>query len=363
MKSGIVDRSFWEGKSVFLTGHTGFKGSWLSLWLHNMGATITGYALPAPTKPSLFELANLTDILESSIIGDIADLELLRQSIKQVSPDIIIHMAAQPLVRKSYEDPVETYRTNVMGTVNIMEAARSCSSVRVILNVTTDKCYENQEWQWGYRENEPLGGYDPYSSSKACSELITSAYRRSFLNRTEIKVATARAGNVIGGGDWAADRLLPDMIRALTSKEQIQIRNPDAVRPWQHVLEPLSGYLILCQQLFLKGDAYAQSFNFGPQESDAKPVEWIVKKMFNMWPFEHPGYHITKQDLKHEASMLKLDCSKAMHELGWMPRWPLEIALKATLRWVVEYSNGRNIRELCEQQIKEYETTSTSYFV
>ncbi|MDK8183527.1 CDP-glucose 4,6-dehydratase [Paenibacillus sp. UMB4589-SE434] len=355
MKSGRVDRSFWRGKNVFLTGHTGFKGGWLSLWLHSMGANVTGYSLSAPTTPSLFELSKLENVLIRSIIGDVTDLGLLQESLIESNPDIIIHMAAQPLVRKSYEEPVQTYMTNVMGTVNIMEAARSCSSLRVILNVTTDKCYENQEWHWGYRENEPLGGYDPYSSSKACSELITSAYRRSFLQTTDVRVATARAGNVIGGGDWAEDRLIPDLIRALINGDQIEIRNPKAVRPWQHVLEPLSGYLLLCQRLYLQGKEYAQAWNFGPQESDAKPVEWIVNQMLKKWPHQHPGYLVNKQEQCHEANMLKLDCSKAFLELGWTPRWSLDQALDATIQWVDGYLRGMNIKELCEQQIREFE--------
>ncbi|MFS0821630.1 CDP-glucose 4,6-dehydratase [Bacillus sp. 1P02SD] len=351
----MVDCSFWEGKKVFLTGHTGFKGSWLSIWLHSMGAKVTGYSLHAPTTPSLFELGNVEDVLVESINGDVTDLEMLRYSLQKANPEIIIHMAAQPLVRKSYEDPVYTYKTNVMGTVNIMEAARTCSSVRVILNVTTDKCYENQEWHWGYRESDHLGGYDPYSSSKACSELITSAYRRSFLKSTKIKVATARAGNVIGGGDWAEDRLIPDLIRALTKEEHIQIRNPEAVRPWQHVLEPLSGYLLLCQLLYLKGEEYAQAWNFGPRDSDVKSVEWIVNQMLIKWPYKHPGYRVIKQNDMHEANVLKLDCSKAMKKLSWTPRWSLEKALGATIQWVTHYLEGRDIKELCEQQIAEYE--------
>jgi len=355
MKSGRVDHSFWAGKNVFLTGHTGFKGSWISIWLHNMGAKVTGYSLPAPTTPSLFELGEIEHVLVESVIGDVTDLEMLRQSLQKANPEIIIHMAAQPLVRKSYEDPVETYRTNVMGTVNIMEAARSCSSVRVILNVTTDKCYENQEWYWGYRESEPLGGYDPYSSSKACSELITSAYRSSFLNSTDIRVATARAGNVIGGGDWAEDRLMPDLVRALTNGEQIVIRNPEAIRPWQHVLEPLSGYLLLCQHLYLEGEEFAEAWNFGPLDSDARTVEWIVNQMHSRWPFNQPTHMVLRQDHMHEAKMLKLDCSKALSDLNWSPRWRLDRALDATIQWVVGYLQGRDIKQLCEQQIVEYE--------
>jgi len=354
-KSGMVEHCFWAGKKIFLTGHTGFKGSWLCIWLHSMGAKVTGYSLSVPTNPSLFEVGKVEGILEDSIIGDVTNLELLRSSIDKANPDIIIHMAAQPLVRKSYEDPVQTYLTNVMGTVNVMEAARTCHGVRAVLNVTTDKCYENQEWHWGYRENEPLGGYDPYSSSKACSELITSAYRRSFLQSKRVRVATARAGNVIGGGDWAEDRLIPDLIRALTNGKLIQIRNPEAVRPWQHVLEPLSGYLLLCQQLYLEGEEYSQAWNFGPQDSDSRTVEWIVTQMLKKWPHEHPGYRVVNQDSRHEANMLKLDCSKALHELSWRPRWTLDRALDATVEWFEEYLQGKDIMELCKRQITEYE--------
>lgn len=355
-KSGIVNRNFWFGKRIFLTGHTGFKGSWLSLWLHSMGAHITGYSVDIPSTPSLFDLGNVGDVLVESVIdGNVTDLEKLKKSMQKANPEVIIHMAAQPLVRKSYESPVETYATNVMGTVNVMEAARSCPSVRVILNVTTDKCYENKEWQWGYREIDTLGGHDPYSSSKACSELVTSAYRRSFFQSSEIRVATARAGNVIGGGDWAEDRLIPDLVKSLRSGKQIQIRNPEAIRPWQHVLEPLSGYLLLCQRLYLEGEEYAQSWNFGPRDGDARSVEWIVEQMLSRWPYEHPGFHVIRQDHMHEANMLKLDCSKALKELNWAPRWQLDRALDATIQWVVGYLQGRDIKELCEQQIAEYE--------
>lgn len=356
MNFGIVDRNFWAGKRVFLTGHTGFKGSWLSLWLHSMGAKVTGYSLPAPTNPSLFELGQIQDILVESVIGDITDFPTLQQALEKANPEIVIHMAAQPLVRRSYVDPVQTYNTNVMGTVNVMEAVRTCNSVRVVLNVTTDKCYENQEFHWGYRENEPLGGYDPYSSSKACSELITSAYRRSFLQQAGIMVGTARAGNVLGGGDWAEDRLIPDLIRAFIMGEHIQIRNPEAVRPWQHVLEPLSGYLVLCQYLYTGGEKYAQAWNFGPRDSDAKPVEWIVKEMLDRWPNEHPGYQVIREDHVHEASILKLDCSKAHKELNWMPRWTLDRALEATVQWVVGYLQGKDLQELCREQIFEFES-------
>lgn len=351
----IIDRSFWERKKVLLTGHTGFKGSWMSIWLHQMGARVTGYSLPAPTSPSLYELAEVEKLLDKSVIGDITDFDSLQKAVIQADPEIIIHMAAQPLVRRSYENPLQTYMTNVMGTANLMEAARASNSVRVILNITTDKCYENQEWEWGYRENDSLGGYDPYSSSKACSEFITSAYRRSFFNSSEVRVATARAGNVIGGGDWAEDRLVPDLIKSLMDQEPIVLRNPDAVRPWQHVLEPLSGYLVLCERLYNEGQKYADSWNFGPRDSDAKTVEYIVKAILGNWPGRHPGYKVAKAEGSHEASMLKLDCSKAHKHLQWSPRWTLETALNMTMDWFIQYRDGKDVREICELQINKYD--------
>jgi CDP-glucose 4,6-dehydratase len=359
VKSGIVNRNFWAGKNVFVTGHTGFKGSWMTLWLHSMGAKVTGYSLDIPSIPSLFKLGNVEEVLAESITDcNVTDLLKLTQSMNEANPEIIIHMAAQPLVRKSYERPVETYATNVMGTVNVMEAARSCSSVKVIINVTTDKCYENQEWEWGYRENDSLGGYDPYSSSKACSELITSAYRRSFFQSSGIKVATARAGNVIGGGDWAEDRLIPDFVKSLINGLPIQIRNPGAVRPWQHVLEPLSGYLLLCQNLYSEDQNYAEALNFGPQQNDVKSVEWIVNQMLRKWPHENSGYQIINQDSKHEANMLKLDCSKALKDLNWFPKWSLDKALDYTVQWYADYLQGKSVRDVCEYQITQYEKDS-----
>lgn len=356
---GKVDRNFWKGKKVFLTGHTGFKGSWLGIWLNEMGAELYGYAMQPDTKPSLFEMGNLDQLYNSSTFGEIADFEKLKLSIIKADPDIIIHMAAQPLVRKSYRDPIYTYQTNVMGTVNILEAARSCSSARVLLNVTTDKCYANQDWHWGYRETEPLGGSDPYSSSKACSEIVTEAYRKSFLAAQGLHVGTARAGNVIGGGDWAEERLIPDLIRSFIRREQVEIRYPHAIRPWQHVLEPLSGYLVLCQRLYSEGEKYAEAWNFGPQDSDAKPVEWIVKRMLEKWPDEHSGYKIIQRDSLHEERMLKLDCSKAQQLLGWGPRWSLEKTIDTIVEWVHGYNQGRNAKDLCIQQIKSYESSES----
>ena len=355
----MIDRDFWQGKKVFITGHTGFKGSWLCLWLHSLGAQVIGYALKPPTDPSLYELCSIDKLVESHI-ADIRDSEALSKALSAVHPDIVIHMAAQPLVRDSYKIPVETYSVNVMGTVNLFEAVRNSKSVKAVINVTTDKCYENKEWIWGYRENEPLGGYDPYSSSKACSELVTAAYRRSFFNSsntsnlsTSVAVASARAGNVIGGGDWATDRLIPDCVRAILKNEKIVIRNPQAIRPWQHVLEPLSGYLMLTQKLFEEGPRYAEAWNFGPDDSDAKPVEWLVGSLCKKWG-DGASYMIDKGKHFHEAHYLKLDCSKARSELGWQPRWDLEKAIESIIEWTRAYKSGKNIQEVCLKQIEEY---------
>lgn len=349
--------SIYKGKKVFITGHTGFKGSWLCLWLYSLGAKVTGYALNPPTNPSLYELCKI-DRLVISIIADVRDSQALTQAMVAANPEIVIHMAAQPLVRESYKNPVETYSINVMGTVNLFEAVRNCKNVRAVINVTTDKCYENKEWYWGYRENEPLGGYDPYSNSKACSELVTSAYRNSFFNVQDhqlhhVGMGSARAGNVIGGGDWAQDRLIPDCVRALLKGEKIVIRNPNAIRPWQHVLEPLSGYLMLAQKLHENGPRYAGGWNFGPHDDDARPVEWIVKKMCAEWG-HNASYEIDKGGHPHEAHYLKLDCSKARAELGWYPRWNLEKAIDSIMEWTLAYKENGDTREVCFKQIEEY---------
>lgn len=354
----IMAMNFWHGKKVFLTGHTGFKGSWLCLWLHRLGAEIHGYALDPPTQPSLFELSHIVDLLDSHHIADIRDGAKLTTVMSQVQPEIVIHMAAQPLVRDSYKIPVETYATNVMGTVNLFEAVRNCPSVKAVVNVTTDKCYENREWVWGYRENEPMGGFDPYSNSKGCSELVTAAYRSSYFNPTRysehnVAVATARAGNVIGGGDWAGDRLIPDIIRAINAGEAVKIRNPHAIRPWQHVLEPLSGYLTLARYLFESGPEYGEGWNFGPAEEDAKPVEWIVQLLCKLWG-EGARYEIDSGDHPHEAHYLKLDCSKARMRLGWNPRWNLNTALETIVEWTREYRSGGDLRSVCFNQIDTY---------
>lgn len=353
----MIDRTFWQGKKVFITGHTGFKGSWLCLWLHSLGAEVTGYALQPPTQPSLFELCKI-DRLVTSIIGDVRDGEALTKAMVKTKPEIVIHMAAQALVRDSYKNPVDTYAINVMGTVNVLEAVRLSKGIKAVVNVTTDKCYENKEWAWGYRENEPMGGYDPYSNSKGCSELVTASYRSSFFHPDEyekhgVGVATARAGNVIGGGDWAVDRLIPDCINALLQNQKIMIRSPHSIRPWQHVLEPLSGYLILAQGLYEKGAIFAEGWNFGPNDSDAKPVDWIVRKMCEEWG-SNAEYEVAKGDHPHEAHYLKLDCSKAKTKLNWQPSWNLEYTLRKIIEWVHAYQEKADMRQICMQQIQEY---------
>jgi CDP-glucose 4,6-dehydratase len=353
----MINPSFWNEKKVFITGNTGFKGSWLSLWLHYLGAQIFGLALEPPTNPNLYNLCGIGKLVHSTF-DDIRDLNIVLKTIQTVEPDIVIHMAAQPLVRDSYRMPVDTYEINIMGTINVLEAVRKCPSVRAVVNVTTDKCYENKEWCWGYRENEPLGGYDPYSSSKACSELITASYRNSFFNplefsRHQVAVASARAGNVIGGGDWATDRLIPDCIRAILNNEKITIRNPNAIRPWQHVLEPLNGYLMLAERLFLEGPKFAEAWNFGPNDHDAKPVLWIVEHLCELWG-DNAGFEIFQGQHPFEANYLKLDCSKAKLRLGWEARWSLDKALNMIIHWTRAYQKQLNLYEICINQIEEY---------
>jgi CDP-glucose 4,6-dehydratase len=353
-----LNTDFWLGKRVFLTGHTGFKGSWLSLWLQHMGAELTGFSLKAPTTPSLFELAKVSRGMQS-ITGDIRDVDSLKSSLKAARPEIVIHMAAQSLVKKSYHSPIETYSTNVMGTVHLLEAVRQTDTVHAVVNVTSDKCYENREWAWGYRENDQMGGYDPYSNSKGCAELVSAAYRSSFFNPSDygrhgVALATARAGNVIGGGDWAKDRLIPDILSAFSSGNKVQIRHPDAVRPWQHVLEPLSGYLALAQSLAEKGSAFATGWNFGPNDEDAKSVGWIVKQMATRWG-KGAGYVIDQVEHAHEANYLKLDISKARTELGWRPTLRLNNALDMIVDWAKAQQSGADISALTEQQISSYQ--------
>ena len=359
-----MNPDFWRGRRVLLTGHTGFKGGWLCLWLQQLGARVTGFALPAPTNPSLFEVAKVADGM-TSILGDIRDAQALRQAMHAAAPEVVIHMAAQPLVRRSYIDPVETYSTNVMGTVNLLEAVRQTRSVRAVVNVTTDKCYENKEWVWGYRENEPMGGYDPYSSSKGCAELVTAAYRNSFFNANKfaehkVALATARAGNVIGGGDWAQDRLIPDILRAIQAGEPVPIRSPHATRPWQHVLEPLSGYLTLAEKLADEaGSQLAEGWNFGPHDEDAKPVQWIVEKLVANWG-KQASWQLQGGQHTHEANYLKLDISKAMARLNWAPQWRLDAALEHILVWHQAYLRSADMRELTLQQINAYARTMRS---
>jgi CDP-glucose 4,6-dehydratase len=350
---GKVNPAFWKGKKVFLTGHTGFKGSWLSLWLQSMGAVVKGYSLKPPTNPSLFLVAEVAKNMESQI-GDIRDLGLLKESMIGFNPDVLIHMAAQPLVRLSYMEPVDTYTTNVMGTVNVLEAARKCPSLKSIVSVTTDKCYENKEWAWGYREDEPMGGHDPYSSSKGCAELVTAAYRNSFFNtKDSAALATARAGNVIGGGDWADDRLIPDILKAFENSKPVVVRNPLSTRPWQHVLEPLSGYLVLAEKLYINGHDHAEAWNFGPKDEDCRSVNWILDQMVLNWG-AGASWELDKNNNPHEAGFLKLDCSKAKQRLNWEPQWSLDYTLGLIVNWHQAWNTGENMKEICLKEIKNY---------
>jgi len=343
---------FWNNKSVFLTGHTGFKGGWIAHWLTELGAHVHGYALAPPTELNFFTATRLQERIASSTIDDIRDLEKLSTAIKQAKPDILIHMAAQPLVRESYNTPVETFSANVLGTVNVLEAARHVGTIKAIVNITTDKCYENKEWLWPYRENDRLGGHDPYSASKACAEIAAAAYRNSFLAEEGIHLASVRAGNVIGGGDWATDRLIPDFLRAIDRNEVLTIRSPNAVRPWQHVLEPLSGYLLVAEKLYEQGEAFAEAWNFGPNDEDAKPVSWIVERLCAQIPGSKWQTENTKQP--HEAGLLKLDSSKAKTKLGWAPRWKLETALSKTVEWHQAWRNQEDMAAITSSQIQAY---------
>ena len=352
MSTGFVNPAFWHGKRVMLTGHTGFKGGWLSLWLQQLGAEVQGLALTPSVGNNLFEAARVGEGMASAI-GDIRDLAFVTKTFAAFRPDIVLHMAAQPLVRLSYAAPVETYATNVMGTVHVLEAVRQTPGVRVIVNVTTDKCYENREWAWGYREDEPMGGHDPYSNSKGCAELVSSAYRRSFFQPDGPALATARAGNVIGGGDWATDRLVPDILRAFERNEPVVIRNPHSTRPWQHVLEPLSGYLTLAQRLWDDGAAFAEGWNLGPRDEDAKPVQWIVEQLVELWG-QGARWQLDGGSHPHEAHFLKLDISKARARLGWEPRWRLADALQHIVTWHQAWLRGDDVRALCLAQIAQY---------
>jgi CDP-glucose 4,6-dehydratase len=350
----MMNKGFWKGKRVFITGHTGFKGAWLCTWLQHSGAIVAGFALSPNTKPNLFEAARVAEGMVS-IIGDIRDLDSLTKSMVECSPEVVIHLAAQPLVRLSYKNPVETYSTNVMGTVNLLEAVRKTSSVKAVVNVTTDKCYDNKEWVWGYREDEPMGGHDPYSNSKGCSELITASYRSSFFNSSDsAHIATARAGNVIGGGDWAEERLIPDILESFEKKMPVVLRNPTAIRPWQHVLEPLSGYLRLAELLYTHGADYAQGWNFGPSDDDVQPVSVIVEYLAQQWGDGANWVH-NKSHQPHEAQLLKLDISKAKQHLNWSPRWDLYTSLDCIIEWHKEWLANGDVKAMTLKQIYEYE--------
>ena len=355
----VIDPGFWRGRRVLLTGHTGFKGGWLALWLQSLGAEVTGYALPPQTRPSLFEAARIGESMRS-IEGDVRDLAALASAVQSARPEVVFHLAAQSLVRRSYRDPVETYATNVMGTVHLLEAVRTTGGVRAVVNVTSDKCYENREWTWGYRENEPLGGADPYSSSKACAELVSAAYRQSYFAdaASAPALATARAGNVIGGGDWAEDRLVPDVLSAFLGGRAACIRRPLAVRPWQHVLEPLGGYLLLAQRLHAQGAPFATAWNFGPDAADAQPVQGVVEQLARLWG-EGAGWQSQPGDHPHEASLLMLDVSRARHQLGWRPRLPLEAALQMVVDWARAHRDGADARTLTLRQIQAYQALCT----
>ena len=353
-----MNQEFWKGKRVFLTGHTGFKGGWLALWLANMGVQVHGYALAPPTEPNFYTVVGLKSHLNSSEFADIRDAEALSAAMQASQADVVMHLAAQPLVRYSYANPVETYAVNVMGTINLFEAVRKTPTVKAVVNVTTDKCYENREWVWPYRESEAMGGFDPYSSSKACSELVTAAYRRSFLDSANIHLASARAGNVIGGGDWATDRLIPDFFRAVDANRMLTIRSPEAIRPWQHVLEPLAGYMLLAEKLYCAGPAFAEAWNFGPADNDAQSVKWIVERLCSQilgatWSCDS-NQHV------HEANILKLDSSKAKSQLGWLPRWSLSEALDRTVDWHTGWRSGRNMYDLSIDQILSYKNSKFS---
>ena len=353
-----MDSKFWKDKRVLVTGHTGFKGSWLSLWLQSKGANIIGYSLPPPTNPSVFEVAQVAEGI-TSIIGDIRNLKNLMSVVNQHKPEIIIHMAAQSLVRYSYKNPVDTYSTNVMGTVNVLEAGRHANGLKVILIITSDKCYENNEWVWGYRENDRMGGRDPYSNSKGCAELITSAYRRSYFSKKGnqdqgVAVATTRAGNVIGGGDWATDRLVPDIMKAIMEDRSVIIRYPSAIRPWQHVIEPLHGYLMLVEKLWNHGKEFAGAWNFGPNDEDSRSVSWIADRLTDLWG-DGAHWESDSGQHPHEATYLKLDCSKAKSVLGWAPRLDLMTNLEWIVEWYRAYLQKNDMRQVTEAEISRYE--------
>ena len=352
-----MSQLFWKGKKVLITGHTGFKGGWLTLWMKHLDANIIGVSLEPPTNPNIYEKANVGEGI-LSLREDIRNGDAIKKIFQEQKPEIVFHLAAQPLVRYSYREPAETYETNVMGSVNVLEGIRSINTVRAVVMVTTDKCYENKEWEWGYRENEPMGGHDPYSSSKGATELLIASYRNSFFpshlyEDHKTAIASARAGNVIGGGDWAEDRLIPDIIRSFRKGAPILIRSPDSIRPWQHVLEPLSGYMLLAEKLYEEGSQYAEAWNFGPFEEDAKPVQWIVEKMIELWA-QGARWYVDERECPHESNYLKLDCSKAHDRLRWYPKWDLEKALEMINLWHKIEECGGHLREATLNQIALY---------
>jgi CDP-glucose 4,6-dehydratase len=354
----MIEPQFWHARRVLLTGHTGFKGSWLTLWLAHLGADVIGYALAPATTPNLFEAARVAPRLTHSVIGDIRDLHKLCQVIRETRPEIVIHMAAQALVRASYDDPIETYSVNVLGTATLLEAVRRSPSVRAVVCVTSDKCYENREQERGYIEADPLGGVDPYSSSKGCAELVTAAMRSSYFHsdswsRHRVALASARAGNAIGGGDWAQDRLLPDLVRAFYQGKTAKIRRPDAIRPWQHVLEPLSGYLVLAERLHAEGPAYAEAWNFGPKDVDARDVGWVATRACELWG-EGVRWSGEAGPQTYEATYLRLNSSKAEARLGWAPRWHLERGLQEAIEWYRSFYGGEDLQTLCRRQVEAY---------
>lgn len=356
-KLGMIDASFWENKKVLVTGHTGFKGSWLVIWLHMLGAKVIGYGLDPITEDDNYVVTGIGKSIVD-IRADIRNGKSLKEVMQLHQPEFVFHLAAQPLVLSSYEDPVTTYETNVMGTLHVLEGIKTCGSVRAGIMVTSDKCYENKEMLWGYHETDAMGGYDPYSSSKGCAELLISSYRNSYFNERNYAahhtaIASVRAGNVIGGGDWSPNRLVPDCIRSFLNNEMIEIRNPQAIRPWQHVIEPLSGYLTLAAKLYVDGPQYAEGWNFGPDDGNAKEVEWIVQYLSNKWGDTQP-YEVVSNTAAHEAKYLKLDCSKAKHVLNWHPKWDLSTSLDKIIEWTHDFMKGNNMLEICRKQIQEY---------
>ena len=344
-------QKFWNNKKVFLTGHTGFKGSWMSIWLNMLGANVQGYSLTPPSNPSLYQEAGVSSFINSEI-NDIRSFNELNKSIQEFSPEIVFHMAAQPLVRASYINPLETYETNVMGTANLLQACCNLDSVKAVINITTDKCYENIEEDIGYKETDKMGGSDPYSSSKGCAELVTAAYRQSFYKNKDIGLASVRAGNVIGGGDWAEDRLIPDIFRAFESNKPVVIRNPKATRPWQHVLEPLSGYLLLAENLYKSPSEFSEGWNFGPHYDDVKPVDWILNYITKLSP--NSSWELDGSNNPHEANLLKLNISKAESKLNWVPTWNLDTSLEKIVQWQHAWNSGADMHKVCLAEIKQF---------